>query len=87
MEFSPEDMAYDCPPDTSDPRKFPSIRPGDKEWSRFLNFRKGFAKIDPELRKFFKTDKAVNDALNELLQIKRSIEATFELQPKRKKSA
>jgi hypothetical protein len=85
VEFSPEEMAEDCPRDVSDPKKFPTIRPNNREWKKFLDFRHGFARLDPELRKVFKNDKAVNDALKELLRIKRSIDLT--LGAKKRKSA
>ena len=78
-------MAYDCPPDVSDQKKFPTIGTDVKEWKKFITFRHGFAKLDPEVRKFFKSDKAVNEALKELLRIKRSIELT--LGSKKRKSA
>jgi hypothetical protein len=67
VEFTPEEMAMDCPVDVSDPKTYPTITRGDKDWKKFVNFRNGFARIAPDLRKAFPNDRAVNDALREFL--------------------
>jgi hypothetical protein len=61
-------MAYDAPPDTSDPKRFPTITRGAKDWKKFLNFRNGFVRIDPQVRKAFPTDESVNRALRAFLK-------------------
>jgi len=56
-------MAYEPPADTSDPKRFPIVARGVKEWSEYINFKRGFVRIDPELRKFFKNDEQINEVL------------------------
>jgi len=81
VKFSPEEMAYDCPPDTSDPRRFPTIGRGPRDWRRFMTFRNGFVRLKPEIRKAFADDAAVNEALRKVIEIR-------EMKPaKRKRSA
>lgn len=68
MKFTPEEMAYDAPPDTSDPRRFPTITRGEKDWKKFLNFRNGFVRLEPKVRNAFPTSEAVNQALRALIK-------------------
>jgi len=68
VEFTPEEMAMDCPVDVSDAKRYPTITRGDKDWKKFVNFRNGFVRLDPELRKAFPTDRSVNAALRDYLR-------------------
>jgi hypothetical protein len=68
VEFTPEEMAYDAPPDTSDPNRFPTITRGDKDWKKFVKFRNGFVRLEPAVRKAFPNDKSVNAALRAILK-------------------
>ena len=68
VEFTPEEMAYDCPADTSDPKRFPTITRGDKDWKKFIKFRNGFVRLEPSVRKAFPNDKSVNQALRSVLK-------------------
>lgn len=70
VKFSPEEMAYDCPADTSDPKKYPTIGKDENSWSKFINFRRGYARLTPELRKAFPNDAAVNEALEIVLKLR-----------------
>ena len=60
----------DCPADVSDPLRYPTITRGDKDWEKFINFRKGFARLAPDVRKAFADDHAVNEALREFLKMR-----------------
>lgn len=68
VEFTPEEMAMDCPADTSDPSKYPTITRGDTDWKKFVAFRNGFVRLDPEIRKLFSNNRSVNDALRKHLR-------------------
>jgi hypothetical protein len=80
VKFSPEEMAYDAPPDTSDPKRFVTIGRGPVAWKEFVNFRNGFVRIDPKIRSAFPTEKAVNLALRKLIE-------THTAPPRKRKSA
>jgi hypothetical protein len=67
VKFTPEEMAYDAPRDTSDPKRFPTIGRGPKDWRKFMKFRNGFVRIEPKLRRAFANEKAVNQALKKAL--------------------
>jgi hypothetical protein len=67
VEFTPEEMAIDCPIDVSDATRYPTITRGGKDWEKFISFRNGFVRLEPELRKAFGTSRAVNEALREYL--------------------
>jgi len=67
VEFSPEEMAMDCPMDVTDRKRYPTITRGSKDWKKFINFRNGFVRLSPDVRKAFPTDRAVNDALRDLI--------------------
>jgi hypothetical protein len=69
-------MAMDCPPDVSDPERYPTITRGDKDWKKFVNFRNGFVRLDPELRKVFKSNRSVNAALRDYLQARTAKQRT-----------
>jgi hypothetical protein len=68
VRFSPEEMAYDVPADVSDPRRFPVIGRGESVWKRFLSFRNGFVRLDPQLRKAFPDERSVNAVLRRMIQ-------------------
>jgi len=68
VTFTPEEMAIDCPIDTSDPEKYPTITRGEKDWKKFLNFKNGFVRLDPKLRKVFRSSQQVNQTLLEVLK-------------------
>jgi hypothetical protein len=68
VQFTPEEMAIDCQMDVSDPTRYPTITRGSKDWKKFINFRNGFVRLDPELRKVFRSDRAVNAALKKYLR-------------------
>ncbi len=70
VKFTPEEMAYDAPADASDPKRFPTLACGRAEWEQFLSFKRGYARIDADLRGLFKDDRAVNDALRRWLEVK-----------------
>jgi hypothetical protein len=71
VEFTPEEMAMDCPSDASDLDRYPTITRGDKDWKKFIAFRNGFVRLGPDLRKQFKDERAVNEALRQYLQTRR----------------
>src|SRR5689334_2513047 len=82
VEFTPEEMASDAPADVSDGRKFPIISRNQKEWEQFLSFKRGYVRLDPELRKIFKDDKQVNETLRRAIALFEAVEAK-----KKRKSA
>ncbi len=67
VEFTPEEMAIDCPLDTSDSETYQTITRGDKDWKKFIKFRNGFVRLDPELRRLFRSSASVNTALRRLI--------------------
>jgi hypothetical protein len=67
VEFTPEEMAMDCPMDVTDTKRYPTITRGGKDWKKFVNFRNGFVRLDPEFRKAFPTERAVNSFLRKHL--------------------
>lgn len=69
VKFTPEEMAYEPPADMSDPEKYPTIAVGRREWLRFLSFKRGYARLDPDLREAFPDDRAVNAALRHVKQL------------------
>jgi hypothetical protein len=82
VKFTPEEMAYDIPPDTSDPKRFPTLGRGPKDWKKFMTFRNGFIRIDPKLRKAFPDDRSVNAALQKVIELR-----AIGLSPSHKRSA
>jgi hypothetical protein len=82
VKFTPEEMAYEPPADTSDPKRFPTIARGRKEWEQFLSVKRGYVRLDPDLRAHFPDDEIVNKLLREVMQLAKRYAPT-----KRKKSA
>ena len=68
VKFSPEEMAYDVPPEIDFGRG--AVFDGVEEWQRFLSFRRGFVRLGDDLRKRFKDDEEVRQALREYVQIR-----------------
>ncbi len=62
----------DCPIDVTDTDRYPTITRGDRDWKKFVKFRNGFVRLDPEIRKAFPTNRSVNAALKKYLQIRDS---------------
>ena len=73
VKFTPEEMAYEPPVDVSDPKRFPLVCRGGDEWRKFLSFKRGFVRLDPELRKAFPDDRSVNEALRAVVNVARTI--------------
>jgi hypothetical protein len=65
VKFSPEEMAYDAPEDTSD--WGPSCR-GLAAWRAYRRQQRVLAKLEPDVRKAFPDDASVNDALRSLMR-------------------
>ena len=72
LKFTPEEMAIDCPKDVSDTKRYPTITRGSKDWKKFIAFRNGFVRLEPELRKAFPTNRSVNSALKNYLRSRNS---------------
>lgn len=68
VKFTPEEMAIDV--GDVDASKMPVIAHGQKEWERFISFRRGYVRLDRDLRKVFKDDESVNQALRKLIEAK-----------------
>lgn len=69
-------MAYEAPADVSDPKRFPTIARGRREWGQFLAFKRGYVRLDPDLRELFRDDRAVNEVLRkaaELIRIQQGV--------------
>jgi hypothetical protein len=73
VKFSPEEMAYEAPAEI-DFSKGMTFR-GVAEWEKYLSFKRGYAKLSPDIRKAFRSDRAVNAALRKVLRL-RSAERT-----------
>src|SRR5206468_3466120 len=69
VKFTPEEMAYEVPADTSDPKRFPTIARGRKEWEQFLSLKRGYVRLDRDLRTFYRDDRLVNDLLRHLMEL------------------
>jgi hypothetical protein len=67
VKFTPEEMAIDA--GDVDASKAPVIVRGLEEWKRFLSFKRGYVRLDPDLKKKFRNDSTVNDALRSWLEI------------------
>lgn len=70
VKFTPEEMTIDA--GYVDASKGPFIARGTKEWEDFLSFRRGFVRLDPEIRKAFRDDRSVNEALKKFIVSKQS---------------
>lgn len=68
VKFSPEEMAIDAA--DVDASKMPMIARGETQWRKFLSFKHGFVQLTPELRKAFPDDKAVNEALQKVVELR-----------------
>ncbi len=66
VKFTPEEMAIDA--GDIDVSRMPVIARGRKEWEQFLAVKRGYVRLDPDLRKVFKDDEAVNKALRKLIE-------------------
>ena len=77
VEFSPEELAYDAPSEI-DFSKGPTFR-GIAEWRRFLSFKRGYVRLDPDVAKYYRDSQTVNDVLRKLMEVDEVIRA-----PKRK---
>jgi len=64
-------MAYEAPADVSDPKRFPTIAKGRREWEQFLTFKRGYVRLDPDLRELFKDDRGVNEVLRKAVELVR----------------
>jgi hypothetical protein len=82
VKFTPEEMAYEPPADVSDPKRFPTVARGRKEWQQFLSAKRGYVRLDPDVRACFPDDKVVNELLREVMQLAKRYSPA-----KRKKSA
>jgi len=80
VKFTPEEMAYDAPSDVSDPKRFPTLARGKQEWLEFLSVKRGYVRLAPDIREFFKDEEAVNNALRKLIEAMPS-------QPRKRKTA
>jgi len=63
VKFTPEEMAIDAA--DVDASKDPSM----KELKRFLSFKNGFAKLDPDVRKAFPNNRVINEVLRHAAEI------------------
>jgi hypothetical protein len=70
VKFSPEEMAYDAAEDVSDSKRFVTVARGRKEWEQYLSFRRGFVKLDPDVRRAFPDDRSVNEVLKKVIELR-----------------
>ena len=82
VKFTPEEMAMDVPDDVSDRKRFPMIARGRAEWEQFLSIKRGYVRLDSDLRAYFKSDAQVNNVLRHAIMI-----AEASVSTKRKRSA
>lgn len=67
VKFTPEEMEIDAA--DADASKRPIIARGKAEWQKFLTYKRGYVRLEPELRKAFPDDKAVNEALRKVVEL------------------
>jgi hypothetical protein len=80
VKFTPEEMAIDAADiDASKPLGGPVFH-GKAEWEAFLSFKRGYVRLDADLREVFKDDRSVNRALRKLVE-------ALSPEPQRRKSA
>ncbi len=77
---SAREMAYEPPAEVDFSNGL--VFRGVKAWRQYLSWKRGYAKLDPDLRKVFPDDRAVNDLLRQLVDV-----ANNAIPKKRKKSA
>src|SRR5207249_945647 len=65
VKFSPEEMAYEIPDDTSG---FIPIGRGLAAYERFREWKKTMIRLEPDVAKFFHDAAAVNNALRKLIE-------------------
>jgi hypothetical protein len=46
---------------------------GVEQWKRYLNFKRGWVKLDPEIRRAFPSDRMVNEALRKVIELRKSL--------------
>jgi hypothetical protein len=78
VKFTPEEMAIDAA--DVDASKAPIIARGSKEWEAFLSFKRGFVRLEPNVRKAFPDERSVNEALKKVIELQ-------QISARRKKSA
>ena len=69
-------MAYEAPADTSDPKRFPTIARGRKEWDEFLSVKRGYVRLDADIRAFYPDDRAVNQLLRHFMEMAKRTSAS-----------
>lgn len=78
VKFTPEEMAIDA--DDIDASNPPLIARSREDWERFLSFKRGYVRLDGDLREAFESDEAVNQTLRKAVEI-----AHLQQSPKRRK--
>ena len=73
VEFTPEEMAYELPEETSDWLPIPGR--GWKAAKRFIAWKRQMARLDPDVRRAFPDDRAVNAALRKVVEIQKLMPA------------
>jgi hypothetical protein len=68
VKFSAEEMAYDVPKDTSG---LMPVGRGWDSWRRFKKWKRNYARIESDLRRFFGSDRLVNEALCQTMRMMR----------------
>jgi hypothetical protein len=68
VKFTPEEMAYEAPEDTSDWIPVPGR--GWAAYEKFRQWKRQMAKLDPEVRKAFPDDRSVNEVLRKVMEIR-----------------
>jgi hypothetical protein len=74
-------MAYESPKEVD--FKSGIVLRGVQQWKQFLSFKRGWVKLDPELRRVFPTNEAVNETLRKVIAQRTSLDSDS----KRRKTA
>ena len=73
VKFTPAEMAYDSPADVSDPKAYPTVARGDKQWRAYLSAKRRYVRLEPDVLKAFPTAESVNAALRALIETARKV--------------
>src|SRR5436305_15067673 len=70
VKFAPGEMAIDAA--DVDASKPPVIARNRKEWKKFLSVKRGYVRLDSDLRSFYGDERNLNNLLRQLMELARS---------------
>lgn len=66
VKFTPEEMAYEAPKEVKVDDTWMNV----KQWEAWRSFKRGFFRLDPDLKKFFKDERQINNALRRAIALR-----------------